>query len=94
MDVHSNSATNSSFTQSDHEDEGADHNSNPYGFLEQDYSFGVKGKGGGAFLPKSDFSIKLLYFVEAGHLTGYVCSVTRELDQITRYAQYYGSIRI
>lgn len=78
------SATNSSFTQSDPEDDEAGHKSNPYGFLEQNYSFGVKGKGEGVFLPKSDFSIKLLYFVEAGHLTGYVCSVTRELDQITR----------
>lgn len=82
MDDPYHSMANSSFT-SDPEEE-ADRNSNPYGYLEQRYSFGVKSKTGGVYLPKSDFSIKLLYFVEAGHLTGYVCSVTRELDQITR----------
>ena len=44
MDGHFQFATNSSFTaQSDPEDESE--GLNPYGFVEQDYSFGVKGKG-------------------------------------------------
>ena len=52
--------SSSSLTQSDLEEEGGYH-SNPYGYLEENYSFGIKNKAG-VYLPKSDFSIKLLYW--------------------------------
>ena len=61
--------------------------SNPYGYCEQGNSFGFKIKG--VYYPKSDFSLRLVHFVEAKNsskqLTGYTCIVTREVDNESRY---------
>lgn len=61
--------------------------SNPYGYWEQGNSFGIKRKG--VYYPKSDFSLRLVHFVEANNsakqLTGYTCTVTREVDNESRY---------
>lgn len=60
---------------------------NPYGYWEQGNSFGFKRKG--VYYPKSDFSLTLLSFVEAKssakQLTGYTCTITREVDNESRY---------
>jgi len=56
---------------------------NPYGFSEQDYTFGVMKKG--VYYPKSDFSLELIYFVSAKHHTGFVCQITRDIDKGSRY---------
>ena len=60
--------------------------SNPYGYCEQGNSFGFKRKG--VYYPKSDFSLRLVHFVEAKNsskqLTGYTCIVTREVDNESR----------
>lgn len=81
--------------QSIRSDEAADHElcaseevegdkmKNPYGFVEKDTSFGVMKKS--TYFPKSDFSLNLLHFVSADHLTGYICTVKRDHDEQERY---------
>ena len=56
---------------------------NPYGFHEKDSTFGVRKKR--VYYPNSDFSFQLINFVSAMHHTGYLCKVTREIDEKSRY---------
>ena len=74
--------------QNDDETQEDSNTNNPYGYWEQGNSFGFKRKG--VYYPKSDFSLTLLHFVEAKssakQLTGYTCSITREVDNESRYA--------
>ena len=72
------------------EDRGADSKliQNPYGFAEEDASFGVIKKK--TYFPKSNFYLQLLHFVSADHLTGFVCTVKRHLDGQERYTELCG----
>ena len=56
---------------------------NPYGFCDKESSFGIS-RSGGSYLPKSDFGIELVDFVEAKQQTGYCCKITRQVDQQKR----------
>ena len=54
---------------------------NPYGFCDRCFSFGVKKST--MYYPKSDFGLELRSFVTAQQFTGYMCKVSREIDQKT-----------
>ena len=56
---------------------------NPYGYAEQGCTFGVRRKG--MYYPKSNFCLRLLYFVNAQKFTGYVCEISREMDEVTKF---------
>ena len=74
--------------------EAADHEeedetiTNPYGFAEENTSFGIMKKT--VYYPKSDFSLTLLHFVTADNFTGYICSVRRDHDEQER-CEYYST---
>ena len=51
---------------------------NPYGFCDRDFSFGVTKST--MYYPKADFGLELS-FVTAQQHTGYVCKISREVDQ-------------
>ena len=55
---------------------------NVYGYCDKTYSFGVTKST--IYNPKSDFGLALLNFVAAQHHTGYVCKISREMDQKVR----------
>lgn len=59
------------------EDSVADEN--VYGYCDKMFSFGVTKST--IYYPKWEFGLALLNFVAAQHHTGYVCKVSREMDQ-------------
>ena len=52
------------------------------GFCDKESSFGIY--RGNSYLPKSDFGMQLVDFVEAKQQTGYCCKITQQFDQEKR----------